>query len=131
MKNEKVVRSRAQCDDCPAVAPDAIRPVARTHAENHGHTVRFVVEQTTTYTGVRRVQRGSKPTSEQRFGEAVRAHRQAKGWSQQTLSDELRKNGVSLVQTGITRLEAGTRGTGLNEAEAIAALLGIDRSEWS
>lgn len=122
--------TRAQCDDCPGVVLDAERPVARAHAKNHGHTVRFSVEQTTTYVGVEKADLGDRPTMEQRFGQAVRVRRLAKGWSQQRLSDELRREGVGLHQSGITRLEAGTRGTGLNEAEVIAALLGIDRSEW-
>lgn len=122
-------RSRAECDDCPNVVPDAARQVAQRHAITQGHTVRFVVEQTTTYIGVK-VDLGPKPTTEQRFGHVVRKHRLEKGWSQQKLSDELRRVGIGLVQTGVTRLEAGSRGTGLNEAEAIAALLGIDRSEW-
>lgn len=130
MKPETVTRSRAQCDDCPEIAPDDQRPVARNHAVVSGHAVRFVVEQTTTYVGVKRADITHNSTAEQRFGQAVRARRLGKGWSQQTLSDELRRNGIELHQTNIGRLEAGTRGTGLNEAEVIAALLGINRSEW-
>jgi ribosome-binding protein aMBF1 (putative translation factor) len=89
-----------------------------------------VVERITTYAGVKKVAGADGPTTEQQFGQAVRARRLDRGWSQQALSDELRKNGVELHQTGVGRLEAGTRGTGLNEAEAIAELLGLDRSEW-
>jgi hypothetical protein len=67
------------------------------------------------------------PRSEQEFSRAVARERLRRGWSQDRLVEELSKGGgLKIHQTGITRIEAGTRRVRLDEAIAIARVLDID-----
>lgn len=66
-------------------------------------------------------------TPELMFGAAVRAARQARGWSQERLASHLQDAlgwGVG-GQSGVARMESGERPTRLNEAVEIARWLGF------
>jgi len=66
-------------------------------------------------------------TPEARFGVAVRAARTARGWSQDALADRLREGwGIDLSLHIVGRIELATRPTRLDEAVALASLLGLD-----
>lgn len=66
-------------------------------------------------------------TAEQLFGREVRASREGRNWSQETLARHLKElTGVEIHQTGLARLEVGKRGITLNEAVALAEVLGIN-----
>jgi transcriptional regulator with XRE-family HTH domain len=59
------------------------------------------------------------------FRARLRLVRRLKGWTQQQLSAELARADVELSESAIVRMEKGTRGVSLNEAIAIAAVLGV------
>lgn len=64
---------------------------------------------------------------EARFGDQVRLARDGRGWSQERLAAELSKHTfVKLGQSGVARLEKGSRPTRLNEVMRIARFLDID-----
>jgi transcriptional regulator with XRE-family HTH domain len=70
-------------------------------------------------------QRG--PSPEEAFALAVRDRREALGWSQEELARRVSADtGAPFHQTGITRIEKSARGVRLNEAVALARVLGID-----
>lgn len=61
-----------------------------------------------------------------RFVEAMRNERVKKGWSQRKLAEELEAaSGLKLDPSAMTRMENGQREMKLNEAVAIARVLGI------
>lgn len=61
-----------------------------------------------------------------RFAEAMRNERVNKGWSQRKLAEELETaSGLKLDPSAMTRMENGQREMKLNEAVAIARVLGI------
>ena len=67
------------------------------------------------------------PQTEREFAKAVTRERLRRGWSQDRLVEELaRRCGVEIHQTGITRIEAGTRRVRLDEAIALARVLDIN-----
>lgn len=69
----------------------------------------------------------SEKRVEATFGEQVRAAREERGWSQESLARHLRDtSGIDLHQTAIGRLELGQRAIRLEEAASLARLLGID-----
>lgn len=43
----------AECEQCDRVPPDATRARCHLHVRQTGHTVRFVIEDTTVYTETR------------------------------------------------------------------------------
>jgi len=59
------------------------------------------------------------------FARRMQELRQAKGISQHALVRRVRALGVPANQAGISRIEAGTQGVSLDEAVAIAAVLGV------
>lgn len=62
--------------------------------------------------------------SDKYFGNAVRVHREAKGWSKTEFAERLSKAGLANFHpTTITRMESGVRPTRLNEAAVIARVL--------
>lgn len=62
--------------------------------------------------------------SDKYFGNAVRVHREAEGWSKTEFADKLSKAGLeNFHPTTITRMESGSRPTRLNEAAIIARVL--------
>jgi ribosome-binding protein aMBF1 (putative translation factor) len=68
---------------------------------------------------------GSQPNSrdearERAFGEVVRRHRQARGWSRARLGDEL-----SWDAKGVRRVEDGERLVTLRSAHRLADVLGV------
>jgi transcriptional regulator with XRE-family HTH domain len=58
------------------------------------------------------------------FRSRLREVRRAKGWTQQELAGALSSQGVGITAFAIARLESGKRGISLDEAVAIAAVLG-------
>lgn len=71
----------------------------------------------------------TEPTqsAEERFGAEVRQRRTARGWTQALL---VRYSGSTLDQSSMTRLELGKRAIRLNEAAALAGVLGIDLNSY-
>jgi transcriptional regulator with XRE-family HTH domain len=66
-------------------------------------------------------------SAEEAFGAQVRLAREARDWSQEALASHLRyASGVSVDQAAIARLERGKRAIRLNEASALARVLGLD-----
>lgn len=65
-------------------------------------------------------------TPEIEFARLVRTAREQRGWSQDELARQLKAAGTPIHQTGLHRMETGDRGVRLNEAVAIAKLLGLD-----
>jgi hypothetical protein len=122
--------SRAQCDDCQEIAPDDSRVAVRMHAESHGHTTRFVVQETSVYVPVVPPAADDQPTPESLLRKAMRSRRIELGWPQEEVADRLTKYGTPMHSTGITRIEMGKRGIGLNEVVAICAVLGMDAKEF-
>lgn len=60
----------------------------------------------------------------------VRAAREARDWSQDTLSRRVKEETeVAIDQSGIARIEAGRRAVRLNEVVALMQVLGIDISQ--
>jgi hypothetical protein len=67
------------------------------------------------------------PETEREFAQAITRERVRRGWSQDLLVEELAKRrGLKIHQTGITRIEAGTRRVRLDEAIALARVLNIE-----
>lgn len=59
------------------------------------------------------------------FGLQVRAQREAHGWSQQELSTRLAAHDFPLHQTGVARIESGTRPTSISELYVLAGVFGV------
>jgi transcriptional regulator with XRE-family HTH domain len=59
------------------------------------------------------------------FRTRLRLVRRLKGWTQQELAAAMAEAGVDLGEPAITRMERGTRGVSLDEAIALAAVLGV------
>lgn len=65
-------------------------------------------------------------TPEQQFALQVRHRRIAQGVTQQAVADALlADHGIRIDATAITRIESGRRSIRLNEADAIAQVLGM------
>jgi transcriptional regulator with XRE-family HTH domain len=64
------------------------------------------------------------PLPSEVFRRRLREVRLAKGWTQQQLADALASAGAELTSFAIARLESGKRGVSLDEAVAMAAVLG-------
>jgi transcriptional regulator with XRE-family HTH domain len=60
------------------------------------------------------------------FARRLREHRQAAGLSQRDIADEMRAEGFEWHQTTAQRVETAKRSIHLNEAVALAAILGVD-----
>jgi transcriptional regulator with XRE-family HTH domain len=65
------------------------------------------------------------PSPEQRAGQQIRLLRQRRGWSQQEVAERMRAYGYDWSQAIVTRLEAATRPTRLNELADLALLFGV------
>jgi transcriptional regulator with XRE-family HTH domain len=65
------------------------------------------------------------PRPSEVFRERLRDVRRIRGWTQQELAGALDEAGVDLGEFAITRLEKGKRSVSLDEAVAIAAVLGV------
>jgi len=65
------------------------------------------------------------PTPTEVFRERLREVRRLKRWTQSDLAAALAGNGVDLAEPAVTRMERGSRGVSLDEAIAIAAVLGV------
>jgi transcriptional regulator with XRE-family HTH domain len=65
------------------------------------------------------------PAPSEVFRERLRDVRRIRGWTQQELAAALGEAGVDLGEFAITRLEKGKRSLSLDEAVAIAAVLGV------
>lgn len=63
-------------------------------------------------------------TTEQRFGRRMRRARERAGLTQAGIAEALAAGGLKVDPTAITRMEKGERGIRLNEARAIADVLG-------
>jgi transcriptional regulator with XRE-family HTH domain len=63
---------------------------------------------------------------------AIRRARMDKGWTQEDLAAAMRMKGFGWRQSTVAMVEAGKRRLGLQEAAAVADLLGIDESasDW-
>jgi transcriptional regulator with XRE-family HTH domain len=69
----------------------------------------------------------SDPSAEEVFGAQVRLAREARQWTQEALARHLREtSGIGMDQAAVARLEGGKRSIRLNEASALAKLLGLD-----
>ena len=101
------------------------------HAATSGHTVVTTFERTTTYAGDQPEPPAKFETEEQRFGKAVRAGREVRGWTQEQLRDALIPLGLPMTKTMMSRLEKGQRPIRINEAAAILTALGMDRTSWT
>ncbi len=62
---------------------------------------------------------------EERFGQQVRDLRRTRGWSQMDLAVRMTNAGFVLHQAQISKMELGCRPIRLDEADAIARLLGV------
>jgi transcriptional regulator with XRE-family HTH domain len=72
-----------------------------------------------------------EPSAEEAFGAQVRFAREAREWTQDALARHLRDaSGVSMDQAAVARLELGKRAIRLNEAVALASLLGLDLKQY-
>lgn len=69
------------------------------------------------------------PSPEQRAGQQIRALRQRRGWSQHEVADRMRAYGYDWSQAIVTRLEAATRPTRLNELADLALLFEVPAQE--
>lgn len=68
-----------------------------------------------------------KYSDEHQFGVWVKNAREMRGWSQEALARHLKETaGLDLHQSAVARLEGGKRAIRLNEASALAKLLGLD-----
>jgi|GraSoiStandDraft_41_1057321.scaffolds.fasta_scaffold1556533_1 transcriptional regulator with XRE-family HTH domain len=65
------------------------------------------------------------PKPSEVFRARLREVRRLKGWTQADLASALAAAGMNLGEPAITRMERGTRGLSLDEAVAIAAVLGV------
>ena len=67
------------------------------------------------------------PRTERDFAQAVRRERVRRGWSQEDVAEKLAaQSGLAIHQTGVTRIESGSRRVRLDEALALARLLDIE-----
>lgn len=66
----------------------------------------------------------TRPTIEQRFGQAVHEQRTLKGWSQREFAERLTDAGIAVDASAVSRIENGTRALRLVEAVVIADVLG-------
>jgi len=69
------------------------------------------------------------PSPEQRAGQQIRLLRQRRGWSQQEVAERMRAYGYDWSQAIVTRLEAATRPTRLNELADLALLFEVPAME--
>jgi transcriptional regulator with XRE-family HTH domain len=65
------------------------------------------------------------PLPSEVFRSRLREVRRLKGWTQQELADALARAGLDLSAFAITRIETGNRGVSLDQAIAMAAVLGV------
>lgn len=67
-----------------------------------------------------------------RFGENLRAVREHRGAGQRELAAKMAERGYRWHQNTVTRVEAGMRAVTFDEAQALAAVLGVttDRFSW-
>lgn len=64
------------------------------------------------------------------FGRAVKAQRQARGWTQAQLAEPLaRLTGASYHQSTIAKLESAGRPTSIEEAAALAEIFGLELAD--
>jgi transcriptional regulator with XRE-family HTH domain len=68
-------------------------------------------------------------SAEEIFAKRLRQHRERRGWSQSTLADWMRTEGVDLHTTAISRMESGGRLIRLNVAIAAARALNVQLEE--
>ncbi len=69
------------------------------------------------------------PSPEQRAGQQIRLLRQRRGWSQHDVAEKMRAYGYDWSQAIVTRLEAATRPTRLNELADLALLFEVPALE--
>jgi transcriptional regulator with XRE-family HTH domain len=69
------------------------------------------------------------PSPEQRAGQQIRLLRQRRGWSQHEVAERMRAYGYDWSQAIVTRLEAATRPTRLNELVDLALLFEVPAME--
>jgi transcriptional regulator with XRE-family HTH domain len=70
------------------------------------------------------------PTPEQSAARQLRLLRQARGWSQQDVAEKLRAYGHDWSQATVTRLESASRPIRLNELSDLAALYGVEITQF-
>ncbi|MBA2952191.1 helix-turn-helix domain-containing protein [Nocardioides sp. MAH-18] len=63
--------------------------------------------------------------AERHLGQAVKTLREAKGWSQRELVQQLARHGVKMNQSQVAKTERGDRAVRLMEASAFAAVFGV------
>lgn len=64
--------------------------------------------------------------ADKRFGKVLKEHREHRGWTQPQMAEKLTEHGVQpMHDTTVAKIEAGTRSVRINEAVAIADLLGV------
>ncbi|MFE3861004.1 helix-turn-helix domain-containing protein [Streptomyces goshikiensis] len=66
---------------------------------------------------------------EKALGEALRAHRTARGLSQEDVAAMMNRSGFSWRQTTVAKTEAGSRPVRVNEAAALALCFGVSVNE--
>lgn len=67
----------------------------------------------------------SESTTDERFGAAVRARREAMGLTQAEVSEALRAAGQPVSVTALAKVEAGSRAVKIAEAAALARILSL------
>jgi transcriptional regulator with XRE-family HTH domain len=65
------------------------------------------------------------PLPSEVFRSRLREVRRLKGWTQQDLAEALARLGLNISAFAITRIETGNRGVSLDQAIAMAAVLGV------
>ncbi len=104
--------------------------VATTEDPDPPERRRRAVEIDAAEEGLRRFAEYLRHPTPQEFeasvGRAIRALRQARGWSQADLAAGVQDRGFPLQQTQVARVENGSRPLRVNEAAAFAAVLGVD-----
>lgn len=74
----------------------------------------------------------SESSADENFVTNMKAAREALGWTQARLAEELNKAGVdSISQSAVSRIEKGERDVRLNEARAIAKAFGASLDSFS
>lgn len=66
-----------------------------------------------------------KMAAEARFGQTMRALRVRAGYTQEQLAERLKEFGIRLHFSAISKMESGDRQIRLNEAVALANILGV------